>query len=138
MTSTTARSGTALALMMALGALAASVSGGGGTAAASTATAAAARTLKLTAVESGGSLRFSAHRLKARHGTVTITMTNPRGDSFEHGIAIEGKGVRKRGRTVQPGGTSTVRATLKPGRYTFYCPVPGHRAAGMRGTLTVR
>jgi hypothetical protein len=25
-----------------------------------------------------------------------------------------------------------------PGTYTFHCPVPGHEAAGMKGTLTVR
>jgi len=28
-------------------------------------------------------------------------------------------------------------ATDKPGRYTFYCSIPGHRAAGMVGTLVV-
>jgi len=45
--------------------------------------------------------------------------------------------VDKSGQTVQPGGASTVTADLKPGTYTFYCPVPGHEAAGMKGTLTV-
>jgi uncharacterized cupredoxin-like copper-binding protein len=31
-----------------------------------------------------------------------------------------------------------VSAQLKPGNYTFYCSVPGHRQAGMQGTLTVK
>ena len=36
------------------------------------------------------------------------------------------------------GATKTLELTLKPGTYDFYCSVPGHRMAGMRGTLTVR
>jgi uncharacterized cupredoxin-like copper-binding protein len=55
-----------------------------------------------------------------------------------HAIAVEGNGVDKDGSTVQMGGKSTVTANLKPGKYTFYCPVDGHRAAGMQGTLTVK
>jgi len=30
-----------------------------------------------------------------------------------------------------------VSVTLKPGKYVFYCNVPGHRQGGMQGTLTV-
>ena len=36
------------------------------------------------------------------------------------------------------GGAKTLKLTLKAGTYTFYCSVPGHRAAGMHGTLTVQ
>ena len=46
--------------------------------------------------------------------------------------------MNKSGSTVQMGGKSTVTVALKPGKYTFYCPVDGHRAAGMQGTLTVK
>ena len=35
------------------------------------------------------------------------------------------------------GGSKSVTLNLKPGKYTFYCSVPGHRAGGMVGTLTV-
>jgi uncharacterized cupredoxin-like copper-binding protein len=35
-------------------------------------------------------------------------------------------------------GTASVKVTLKPGTYTFFCEAPGHRAAGMYGTLTVK
>ena len=52
-----------------------------------------------------------------------------------HGIAIQGHGSSA---VVDPGETSTLTATLKQGTYTFLCPVPGHAAAGMKGTLTVR
>ena len=38
---------------------------------------------------------------------------------------------------MSDGGTSKVTADLKPGKYEFYCSVPGHEQAGMKGTLTV-
>jgi plastocyanin len=36
------------------------------------------------------------------------------------------------------GGSKTLPLNLKPGTYKFYCSVPGHRAGGMEGTLTVQ
>jgi uncharacterized cupredoxin-like copper-binding protein len=65
-------------------------------------------------------------------------MMNPNGSGIPHGIAVQGNGVDKDGKPAAPGRTSTVSAALKKGTYTFYCPVDGHRAAGMKGTLTVR
>jgi len=106
------------------------------TSAASSSASSSSGALKISAKESGG-LSFSAKTLQAKAGTVTITMNNPSGNSLPHAIAIEGSGVDKDGKTVSAGGTSTVTAKLKPGKYTFYCPVDGHRKAGMEGTLTV-
>ena len=97
----------------------------------------AAKALQLRAVERSG-LRFSTKRLVARHGRVRITMLNPKGDKLPHAIAVEGHGVDKNGKVVQPGGRSTVTVRLKKGTYDFYCPVGGHRQAGMRGKLIVR
>ena len=53
-----------------------------------------------------------------------------------HDIAI--KGGAARAQVVQGGKTSKITANLKPGSYTFYCTVPGHEQAGMKGTLTVK
>jgi uncharacterized cupredoxin-like copper-binding protein len=91
-------------------------------------------TLRLSA-DSSGKLKFNKKSLKAKHGKVTLVMSNP--SSLPHAIAVEGKGVDKDGKTVRKGGTSTVSVTLKKGKYEFYCPVPGHKAGGMKGTLTV-
>jgi uncharacterized cupredoxin-like copper-binding protein len=117
-------------------------SGGGASAATTTraapASSSSAGALKISAEESNG-LSFDRKTLSAKAGTVTISMANPSGDSQPHGVAITGAGgVAKSGQVVQPGGTSTVSLKLRPGRYTFYCPVPGHRQAGMEGTLTVQ
>src|SRR5262249_47494726 len=80
-------------------------------------------------------LAFNTKTLHAVHGKVTIKMTNVA--PIKHGIAVEGHGVDKDGKIVGKGKTSTVTVTLKKGTYTFYCPVPGHKAAGMKGKLIV-
>ena len=93
--------------------------------------------LKLSA-DPGGQLRFTTSTLTAaKPGKVTLVMTNPSSAGMEHAIAIDGNGVDSDGPTVAPGGTSSVTVDLKKGTYTYYCPVPGHRQAGMVGTLTV-
>ncbi|MGZ6641589.1 MAG: plastocyanin/azurin family copper-binding protein [Solirubrobacteraceae bacterium] len=93
-------------------------------------------TVQLSA-DPGGALKFTANRATAKAGTVTVLMRNPASSGLPHGIAVQGNGVDKDGKIVQPGGTSTDTVKLKPGTYTFYCPVPGHKAAGMQGTLVV-
>jgi plastocyanin len=105
--------------------------GVGSAALASGAPARPAATYKLSASKSA--LKFNVTKITAKAGKVTLSMANPA--SFKHAVAIKGHGT---GKTVGKGGTSTVTATLKKGTYTFYCPVPGHEAAGMKGTLVVK
>jgi uncharacterized cupredoxin-like copper-binding protein len=53
-----------------------------------------------------------------------------------HDFTVDALGIHVAGK-----GGETVQHTLtfdKPGTYTFYCSVPGHREAGMVGTLTVQ
>lgn len=83
-----------------------------------------------------GQLKFLASSASASSGKVALRMRNM--SSVPHDIAISGGGVNQIGPVVSSGGVSTVSASLKPGKYTFYCSVPGHRAAGMAGTLTVK
>lgn len=90
-------------------------------------------TLKLAADKSA--LKFDKSSLTAKAGKVTLVMANP--SQLPHAVAIKGNGVDVDGKTVGNGETSTASTDLKAGTYTFYCPVPGHEAAGMKGTLTV-
>ena len=83
-----------------------------------------------------GQLKFLASSGTATAGSVTLRMKNA--SSTPHDIAIQGSGVSQIGQIVSNGGVSTVTASLKPGTYTFYCSVPGHEAAGMKGTITVK
>ena len=96
---------------------------------------AAAGTVKLSADQTGA-LKFDQTALAAKAGKVTLDMANP--SPVSHAIAVKGNGIDKKGQPVGQGSDSTITVTLKPGTYTFYCPVDGHEAAGMKGTLTVK
>jgi plastocyanin len=79
-------------------------------------------------------LKYNTNKLTAKAGKVTITMTNQ--SPLQHDIAIKG-GASGKGEVVGKGGKSVVTLDLKPGKYTFYCSVDGHEAAGMNGELDV-
>ena len=104
-------------------------------AAAPTPTQKGASQLKLTA-DPTGNLKFNTDALSAKAGAVRITLTNP--SPVQHNITLQTPQGVKGGPTVGQGSTSTVQATLKAGTYTYYCSVPGHRQAGMQGTLTLK
>jgi plastocyanin len=97
-----------------------------------------ATTLKLNA-DPSNKLAFNKKLLLAKPGKVTIVMSNP--SILPHDIAIktqQGKRLGTKGKIVLKGGVSTATAVLTAGRYVFYCTVPGHEKAGMRGTLVVK
>jgi plastocyanin len=84
-----------------------------------------------------GELAYTTTEASAEAGKVTIDFKNPQ--SLTHDVAVESSGGEEVGKTelIGEGETSTT-VNLKPGKYTFYCSVPGHREAGMEGTLTVK
>ena len=85
---------------------------------------------------SGTELAFDKSALTAHAGKVRLILANK--SPMPHNVAIKGNGVDAKGPIVGGGKTSTVIADLKAGTYTYYCSVPGHEQAGMRGTLTVK
>ncbi len=95
----------------------------------------AAQTLKLTA-DPGGALKFDKSTLTAKAGKATIVLDNP--SSLPHAVEVEGQGLEEETDTIGQDETAKVTVTLKPGEYEYYCPVDGHRAGGMEGTLTVQ
>lgn len=85
-----------------------------------------------------GQLLYLVAKATATPGPLEIDSKNP--SSTPHDIALqEGTDgtVLGNGETVSGGGVSVVKVTVKAGTYTFFCTLPGHREAGMQGTLTV-
>jgi mono/diheme cytochrome c family protein len=90
-----------------------------------------------------GQLAYETSKATGTPGPVTIEMSNMSGVS--HNIAIEAgnsgataKGTALGASAFTTKGTVTVKVSLKPGTYTYFCEAPGHRQAGMFGTLTVK
>jgi plastocyanin len=82
-------------------------------------------------------LKFDTTSLDAKAGAVTINFDNP--SAIGHDVVIEDSGGAEIAKTdVITQAKATAKANLKPGSYTFFCSVDGHRQAGMEGTLTVK
>jgi plastocyanin len=84
-----------------------------------------------------GQLKYDKTSLSANAGKVSIAFTNmaPLG----HNMTIESSsGAILAATPTFQGGSKTLTLNLKPGTYKFFCSVPGHRMAGMEGTLTVK
>jgi plastocyanin len=88
------------------------------------------------AANSEGELKYSTKTLSAKAGKVSIDFTNTA--PLSHNVTIESSSGSVLGATPTfQGGSKTLSLTLKAGTYKFFCSVPGHRMAGMEGTLTV-
>lgn len=70
-------------------------------------------------------------------GTQTFHVTNS--GHYNHNFTIEGNGVsQKLANDLTRGDSADLSVNLKPGTYTVYCPVDGHRKRGMQRTIGVR
>jgi uncharacterized cupredoxin-like copper-binding protein len=67
-------------------------------------------------------------------GTVDVELDNQ--GAIEHNVVLEELDNQKI-LDAPGGGTDSGNVELEPGEYTYYCDVPGHREAGMEGSLTV-
>jgi plastocyanin len=110
---------------------------GSSTAAASSSGATAAKGNTVNLGVMGSMLMFTTKSLTAKAGKVDIVFTNMSGTG--HNVTVqEGTNGKVLGATPTfTSGTHTLSLTLKAGTYTYYCSVPGHRQAGMQGTLKV-
>jgi len=96
----------------------------------------AAQALSLIA-NAEGQLKYETTSLTAKAGKVSIAFRNM--SSLPHNVTVASSSGAVVGATPTfQGGSRTLVLSLKTGTYKFYCTVPGHRAAGMEGTLTVQ
>jgi plastocyanin len=86
---------------------------------------------------SGTTLAFNTNNATANAGTVSVDFAN--NSALQHDVVLTDPQNKILGQTpVFQGGSKSFSTTLAPGTYTYYCSVPGHRQAGMQGTLTVK
>ena len=93
------------------------------------------QTLKVTAAP-GGALKFSPDTLTAKTGLATfdVTVASP-----GHTFSLQDSTTLFQSLSLDAGGTvkNGVAFFPAPGQYTYFCAIPGHEAAGMKGTITV-
>lgn len=84
-----------------------------------------------------GNLAFTTDNITAKAGKDTVNFTNS--SPVPHDVKIEDSSGKEVGGTeVIQEGADSAEVELKPGTYTYFCSIPGHRQAGMEGTLTVK
>jgi plastocyanin/mono/diheme cytochrome c family protein len=80
------------------------------------------------------SLSWSPNQVTVKPGdTIAVVATT----GLEHDFVVDELGINE---ALPPNGETvmvTIPEDAKPGDYTFYCSIPGHRESGMEGTLTI-
>ncbi|MEA2444004.1 MAG: hypothetical protein QOJ12_1296, partial [Thermoleophilales bacterium] len=71
----------------------------------------------------------------AKPGLVTFNVTNA--GKTTHALEVVTSKGQVKTAPIAPGKSATLNADLKAGTYTWYCPIDGHRAMGMRGQVVV-
>jgi uncharacterized cupredoxin-like copper-binding protein len=106
---------------------------------------------------SGGTLKtIVIKETEMKLSPSTVTLSKPGTYAFkaenkgsaEHALEIDGKGVRSKGsevgeakleQTLNPGQSGVLTVSFQePGTYEMYCPVIGHRLAGMKGEVVIK
>ncbi len=119
--------GRQLATLAVLGALALGACGGG------TGSAEPTKTASGGAITVGAyDIRYDVGEIKATPGPLTVTLVNH--GAVQHTFKIQGTSLLLR---ANAGKSVSGTVTLATGTYTFECTIPGHAAAGMKGTVVV-
>lgn len=80
-------------------------------------------------------LAFEPEQATVTAGEVTVELTSEA--AVQHNVVIEGVLDDQPVVEAAAGETATGTVALEEGSYAFYCSVPGHREAGMQGTVEV-
>jgi len=125
----------------------AAVSGGCGGSGGTDNSASTAASTESSASSGGGVIKtLSVHETEYKLSPNTISLTKPGTYVFKgvndgttaHALGVEGNGVDSDIPAIDPGSSGTLKVTLsKAGTYEIYCPIDGHKALGMKGTITV-
>ena len=113
-------------------------------AAASSGTASATSSAAAAPAGGGGGLTLNESEFKItpagpkvpHTGEITITVKNV--GAVTHALTVDTPSGPVSTSSIAPGKTATLKVNIsKAGTYTFFCPIPGHEAAGMKGALVV-
>jgi plastocyanin len=79
---------------------------------------------------------FDPSDVSATQGS-TVTVENK--GNIAHNLTVEKGSKKVAGTSTFLGGKSEkLKVSVKPGKYTMLCTVPGHEQLGMKGTFTVK